>query len=82
MGEKFGTLVPLNAPRSDPPPLETHRWSLVRGRPAQSRCPQRNNVAEAGDVFEGIQILHAVRRVNNFVVIANGTHARSLPTRD
>jgi SAM-dependent methyltransferase len=35
------------------------------------------NVAEVGDVFDGLQNLQAVRRVKNFVVVANQSGARA-----
>jgi len=39
------------------------------------------NVAEVDTVVAGLQNLRAVRRVKNFVVIANESGASALPTR-
>jgi SAM-dependent methyltransferase len=53
-----------------------------RDRPLILIYTNIRNVAEVGDVFDGLQNLRAVRRAKNFVVIANESGARSLPPRD
>ena len=48
------------------------------GRPLILIYTNLRNVAEIGDVFDGLQTLQVVRRVKNFVVVANQSGARAL----